>query len=93
MNIVCRIVSSALILTTGTIIAAAQDLTPEVLKELAPTGKLRAGINFGNAVLAQRDAAGKPKGVTPEISIELGRRIGLPVELVTFEAAGKTSRR
>jgi polar amino acid transport system substrate-binding protein len=26
-------------------------------KELAPTGKLRAAINFGNSVLAQKDAA------------------------------------
>ena len=60
-----------------------------VLKDLAPTGCLRAGINLGNSVLAQKDEAGKPKGITPELSYELGKRLGVPVELVAFEAAGK----
>lgn len=62
---------------------------PDVLKDLAPTGKLRAAINFGNAVLVQKDEAGRPKGITPDLATELGRRLGVPVELVTFEAAGK----
>jgi polar amino acid transport system substrate-binding protein len=61
-----------------------------VLKDLAPTGKLRAAINLGNGVLAQTDAAtGKPKGITPDLANELGRRLGVPVELVIFNAAGK----
>jgi polar amino acid transport system substrate-binding protein len=58
-------------------------------KELAPTGKLRAAINFGNSVLAQRDASGQPKGITPDLTRELARRLGVPVEFVTYEAAGK----
>jgi polar amino acid transport system substrate-binding protein len=62
----------------------------KVLKDLAPTGKLRAAINLGNSVLAQTDAAtGKPKGITPDLANELGKRLGVPVELVTFNAAGK----
>jgi polar amino acid transport system substrate-binding protein len=70
--------------------AAAQDAAPpDVLKDLAPTGKLRAAINFGNAVLAQKDDAGRPKGITPDLAAELGRRLGVPVEFVPFEAAGK----
>ena len=61
-----------------------------VLKELSPTGKLRAAINLGNSVLAQKDeATGKPKGVTPDLANELGKRLGVPVELIPFEAAGK----
>lgn len=60
-----------------------------VLKELAPTGKLRAAINLGNSVLAQKDDAGKPKGVTPDLARELGKRLGVDIELVPFEAAGK----
>ena len=61
-----------------------------VLKELAPTGTLRAAINLGNSVLAQKDeATGKPKGITPELARELGKRLGVPVELIPFEAAGK----
>ena len=43
--------------------AAAQDApSAAVLKDLAPTGKLRAGINFGNPVLAQKGPNGEPRG-------------------------------
>jgi hypothetical protein len=62
----------------------------DALADLAPGGKLRAAINLGNGVLAQKDAAtGQPKGITPDLARELGRRLGVPVELVTYEAAGK----
>lgn len=58
--------------------------------ELAPSGKLRAAINFGNPILAMRDAAtGEPRGVSVDLARELGRRLGTPVELVTYTAAGK----
>lgn len=60
--------------------------------EFAPTGKLRAAINHGNPVLAARDVnTGELRGVTVDLSRELGRRLGLPVELVPFDAAGKVS--
>lgn len=62
----------------------------DALADLAPGGKLRAAINYGNAVLAQKDeATGQPKGITPDLARELGRRLGVPVELVIFNAAGK----
>ena len=61
-----------------------------VLAQLAPGGKLRAAINFGNSVLAQKDpATGEPKGITPDLARELGRRLGVPVEFATYDAAGK----
>ncbi len=64
--------------------------TADALKDLAPTGKLRAAINLGNSVLAQKDeATGQPKGITPDLARELGRRLGVPVEFVVYEAAGK----
>jgi polar amino acid transport system substrate-binding protein len=66
------------------------NVSPDVLKDLAPTGKVRAAINLGNMVLAQKDpATGQPKGITPDLAHELGRRLGVPVELVLFDAAGK----
>jgi len=94
---------AAMIVAAGTIAASAQNagspsqkgnpvstVPSDVVKNLAPTGTLRAAINLGNSVLAQKDpATGEPKGITPDLARELGRRIGLPVELVTFEAAGK----
>lgn len=67
-----------------------RSISPEVVKQFAPTGSLRAAINFGNPVLAQRlGAAGTPAGVAVDLSYELGYRLGVPVELVAFEAAGK----
>ncbi|MEO5669054.1 MAG: ABC transporter substrate-binding protein [Ramlibacter sp.] len=58
--------------------------------ELAPTGKLRAAINFGNPILAVKDAAsGEARGVSVDLARELGKRLGVPVELVTFNAAGR----
>lgn len=61
-----------------------------VMRDLAPTGKLRAAINLGNGVLAQKDpATGQPVGITPDLARELGRRLGVEVELIPHEAAGK----
>lgn len=57
--------------------------------DLAPTGVLRASINLGNPVLAQGSAA-EPSGVTVDIAREVGARLGLPVELVCFDAARKS---
>ena len=60
------------------------------MAELAPTGTLRAAINFGNPILATKDpATGEPRGVSVDLARELGKRLGVPVELVTFNAAGK----
>jgi polar amino acid transport system substrate-binding protein len=62
----------------------------EIARELAPTGRLRAAINFGNPVLAQKDpASGEPRGVSADLARELARRLDLPLEFVPFEAAGK----
>jgi len=52
----------------------AQNVPPNVVKELAPSGKLRAAINFGNIVLAQKDpAGGEPRGVSAELARELAQ--------------------
>jgi polar amino acid transport system substrate-binding protein len=64
----------------------------DAVRQLAPTGKLRAAINFGNPVLAQRDpATGEPRGVTPALARELARRLGVPVEFVPYDAAGRVT--
>src|SRR3989304_3822225 len=58
--------------------------------DIAPTGKLRVGINYGNPVLAPRDAvSGELRGVAVDLALELGRRVGVPTDLVAFESAGK----
>jgi polar amino acid transport system substrate-binding protein len=65
-------------------------ISPAVRSELAPTGRLRAGINYGNFLLVKKDpAGGEPSGVAPDLARELGARGGVPVEFVGFDQAGK----
>lgn len=70
-------------------IALAQGAPPEAVKELAPTGSLRAAINFGNSVLAQKGADGTPQGISADLARALAKRLGVPVTFVPFQAAGK----
>src|SRR5690242_7262552 len=66
------------------------NVSPDVVKSLAPAGRLRVAINLGNIVLAQTDeATGAPRGVTVDLARELGRRLGVPVDFTTFDGAGK----
>jgi polar amino acid transport system substrate-binding protein len=65
-------------------------LSPDLVRELAPAGRLRAAINFGNSVLAQPDpAGGPPRGVSGELARELAQRLGVGIDYVIFDAAGK----
>ena len=61
----------------------------DVMKDLAPTGTLRASINLGNIVLAQ-GTPDAPKGVTADLSHALAKRLGVPVAFSCFDAAGKS---
>lgn len=57
--------------------------------DLAPSGKLRVGINFSNILLTARDPVTRaPSGVALDLAHELGKRLGVPVEIVTYESAG-----
>jgi polar amino acid transport system substrate-binding protein len=70
--------------------AVTTDARKDAVSSLAPRGTLRAAINLGNPVLARRDAAGGALGgVSVELARELGRRLGVPVVLVPYDAAGK----
>lgn len=62
----------------------------DIVQALAPTGVLRASINLGNPILAGRDAAGAPAGVSIDLAREFGRQLGVAVELVVFDTAGKS---
>jgi polar amino acid transport system substrate-binding protein len=61
-----------------------------VRAELAGTGTLRAAINYGNPILASRGPDGQPRGLSVDLAREAARRLGVPVELVTFPSAGQT---
>lgn len=63
-------------------------LPPAVVSAFTPTGALRASINLGNPILANRDAAtGEPVGVSIDLAREFARRLGVAIELVVFEKA------
>jgi polar amino acid transport system substrate-binding protein len=63
-----------------------------VRSEMAPNGVLRAGINLGNIVIAQKDpAGGAPRGVGPELARELARRLGARIEYAIYHDGGSTA--
>lgn len=65
-------------------------LDEAVVAELTPTGRLRVAINYGNPVLAQRDpVTGLPRGASVDLANELSVRLGVEVEFITFDSAGK----
>jgi polar amino acid transport system substrate-binding protein len=63
-------------------------ITTEARADLAPGGTLRAGINFGNFILATKDAAGEPQGVAVDLMRELARRLGVPFRIVAYDSVG-----
>ena len=70
--------------------ATTPQITPAVRADLAPTGKLRAGINYGNPLFATRDPrTGEGSGIAVDLAREFGRRLGVPVELVGYNSGGQ----
>jgi polar amino acid transport system substrate-binding protein len=62
-----------------------------IVKAFTPTGTLRASINLGNPILANRDPqSGEPTGVSVDLARAFAQRLGVPLELVVFDAAGKS---
>lgn len=60
---------------------------------LAPkgNGKLRASINLGNPILANKDPkTGVPFGVSIDLAKTLAKELNLDLELVVFDSAGKS---
>ena len=58
---------------------------------LMPAGVLRASINLGNPILARWDAArAQAAGVSVDLATELARRLRAELQLVVFDAAGKS---
>ncbi|MDO5624662.1 MAG: ABC transporter substrate-binding protein [Pseudomonadota bacterium] len=62
-------------------------LSPDTTRAFTPTGVLRASINLGNPILAGRNAAGEPAGVSIDLARALAERLGVACELVVFDTA------
>lgn len=65
-------------------------ISSTVMAALTPTGRLRASINLGNPILANRNAEGLPVGVSIDLAHALAQRLGVACELVVSESAGKS---
>ncbi|WP_110692985.1 transporter substrate-binding domain-containing protein [Salinicola halophyticus] len=59
-----------------------------VIEALAPYGRLRVAINYGNIVLAQRGEDGEPSGVSVALARALASELDVAIEFATFEGAG-----
>jgi polar amino acid transport system substrate-binding protein len=63
---------------------------PSVIQAFTPAGKLRASINLGNPILAGKDASGAVVGVSVDLARAFAAKLGVELELVVFDAAGKS---
>lgn len=61
-----------------------------ILQAFAPKGVLRASINLGNPILAYRGSDGNAAGVSVDLANALAERLGVTLELVVVDAAGKS---
>ena len=60
-----------------------------VVRALAPSGVLRAGINLSNFLLvSSRGPAGEPQGVSPDLALALARALDVPLEPVLYKNPG-----
>lgn len=61
----------------------------DVLADLAPARKLRIAINLANFLLTKTSpTTGEHGGVAVELGIELGRRLGVEVEIIAYPSPG-----
>lgn len=63
-----------------------------VLRDLAPTGKLRFGVAFApepSTFFVAKGADGQPSGVAVDLARDLGRQLGRPVEFLVAPNSGQ----
>jgi polar amino acid transport system substrate-binding protein len=62
----------------------------KLVAELAPTGVLRAAINMGNFLLVTgKSPSGDPTGVSPDMALATGARLGVPVKFIPYAKPGE----
>lgn len=69
-------------------------ISPDDLKQLAPTGKLRGGIVVSpaaSAFFALKDAKGEPHGVTIDLLHAFAASLKLPLEMQVYENSGQVT--
>jgi polar amino acid transport system substrate-binding protein len=80
---------------TGLLISGyttAAEVSDTARAELAPSGKLRAGMNLDNTQFTRKDpATGELYGVSVDIMRELALRLGVPVEFIVHTTPGQVA--
>jgi polar amino acid transport system substrate-binding protein len=66
-------------------------MTMTAINELAPTGKLRAGMNLGNTLFTGKNESGELLGVSVDLMQELAKRLGVSLEMVIYEQPGQVA--
>ncbi len=85
-----RVVLASAVAATA-VSAAGCATRPAPVDAFAPTGRLRASINLGNPILAAKDpATGEVAGVSVDLARAFGAQLGVPVDLVVVDAAGRS---
>ncbi len=63
----------------------------QLASTFAPTGRLRAALNLGNPILANRDAqSGQPVGVSVDLARALAGQLGVEIDLFSFDQASQS---
>ncbi len=84
-----KVLSIALAAALMTGCASNLPVPPAARAELAPTGKLRAGINLSNELFTTKNpSTGELSGVSIDIMRELAARLGVPLQLVVHQTPG-----
>lgn len=66
-------------------------IDPAIVSAFTPAGKLRASINLGNPILANKHAdTGEPFGVSIDLARAFAQRLDVELELVVFDTAGQS---
>jgi len=66
-------------------------LPASIVQAFTPTGRMRASINLGNPILAGKRAdTGEVYGVSVDLARGFAQRLGVELELVVVDAAGKS---
>jgi len=89
LTLCCAVAPIAALVACATTKATAS-LPAGAVAALAPSGRLRACINLGNPILANRDSAGVVSGVSVDMATLLAERLGVPLDLVVVDAALKS---
>ena len=63
----------------------------DATKALAPTGKLRAGMNIGNNLFTRQNETGQLYGVSVDLMQELANRLGVPLQMVVYNQPGQVA--